>query len=390
MESQGNHHAFISGQWHVMFIDNYLLVRRSLRRVIIKIRFVSQAHAIDLLEANSMNKDITANTRVPYSQIRTTGAKLEFVELRELTSRIPSRQNDSLNLRQYPEGSGRVSTSEGAAVCCGSGLGVVRAWLSHVSKPFLALGPTKAVYSWCDPYRAELELRHRLNDLAADDGKRSGTFERIIHAFSDIDVVMWSKDVANEAKAERARLLHHLGICLHQQIARYPIPKVFDMRTSCGKINRNSTGSRDTGSNDSLIRDFATTTVQGWAGASRRGRHEVAMAATEALSRAHELGVVEADYELRALKTGVVAEDEEAGSDTKIKMQAKSSEGSDFKMVSDLDSDESIAQLLEEVALVTISNLGYSDYTLNAMASLRIHCQLSCALQVRQKTLVNC
>ena len=113
------------------------------------------------------------------------------------------------------------------------------------------------------------------------------------------------------------------------------------------------------------------------------------MAATEALSRAHELGVFEADHELRALKTGLAVDDEEAGSDKRIHVQVSGSKGSASKLVSDLDSEESIAHLLEQVALVTISNLGYSDYTLNAMASLRIHCRLSCALQVRQKTVVN-
>ena len=221
-----------------------------------------------------MNKEISANTHVQYSQIRTAGAKLEIVELRELMSRIPNRRNDSLNLNQLHEASGLGRNNEGTSICCGSGLGVVRAWLSHVSKPFLALGPTKAVYSWCDPYRAELELRHRLNDLDADDDKSGGKFERVVRAFSDIDVVMWSKDVANEAVAERARLLHHLGICLHQQITRFPITKSFDFRTSCGEIDKIGTGSGDTESKDS-IGDFTTRSPQGRSGASRWGRLEV-------------------------------------------------------------------------------------------------------------------
>jgi hypothetical protein len=46
------------------------------------------------------------------------------------------------------------------------------------------------------------------------------------------------------------------------------------------------------------------------------------------------------------------------------------------------ESDARMAALLNRVALVTISNIGYSDYTLNAMASLRLFCRLPCALQV--------
>jgi len=259
----------------------------------------------------------------------------------------------------------------------------VRTWLSHVSRPFLALGPTNAVYSWCDPYHAELELRQRLDDLTAGHGKDSSFNEGIIRAFSDVGVVLWSKDVASEAIAERARLLYHLGICLHQQITRFPTIMYFDAANSCGEINSNSMSAENTNSRDSLS-DIATDGAQGWARATRRGRFELAMAATEALSRAYELGYIKADHELRLLRTDVAAEDEKADVDREMHTHGNSAESSASKIVSKLDSDEFTARLLEQVAIVTISNLGYSDYTLNAMASLQIHCQLSCVLQVRR------
>ena len=121
------------------------------------------------------------------------------------------------------------SDSNYAGTSSGSGFGVIRAWVSHVSKPLVALGPTDAVFAWRDPRRAEVELRRRLDFNTADSvasaqaniyGVKRRMLDDLGELYSDVGAILWSHDVESEAKAERARLLYHLGICLHQQITR--------------------------------------------------------------------------------------------------------------------------------------------------------------------------
>jgi hypothetical protein len=152
----------------------------------------------------------------------------------------------------------------------------------------------------------------------------------------------------------------------------------------CSKGSAKSAGNE--GSRD-FADDYIHDGSHGWAGASRRGRFELAMAATEALSRAHALGLVQADSELKALRIEVAGEDdEEAESDEKSdSIGSETSKDGLSDSRSNPDSDENIARLLNDVALITISNSGYSDYTLNTMASLRIRCRLPCVLQVQNR-----
>jgi hypothetical protein len=135
---------------------------------------------------------------------------------------------------------------------------------------------------------------------------------------------------------------------------------------------------------------------------------ELALAAAEALGRAHELGHASADGELEALRRDVAGEDyavaggEVARSgdvrgnrDGNARHSSGGASGADAgandrsaaaaagPSAEDSDSDAATARLLARVALVTLSNSGYADYTLNAMVSLRVHCRLACALQVR-------
>jgi len=255
----------------------------------------------------------------------------------------------------------------------------------HVSEPLVALGPTDAVFVWKDPYFAELELRRRLDahpaaaakavtaaTLSPNDNPNGGG-----QAFSGLDAVLWSGDVTNETIAERARLLFHLAICLRQQVVNLATSsESCNAAVGCqksGSDENNGGGSKS--SNLDQINDGG----HGWAGVLQRGRFELMMAAIEALSVARELGHAEAGGELEALRRQISGEDVDTEGSYSWSGIPRDGES---KKATDLDSNKTTAQLLEDVALITISNAGYSDYTLNAMASLRIHCRLPCVLQV--------
>lgn len=306
----------------------------------------------------------------PDTRVSAEGA-LAGVEVRELKSAaLNSEPVRNMHRHNKTKSESNAKNSQK-----GSGVGVVRTWLSHVSEPNVALGPTDAVFVWEDPYRAERELRRRLDTHSAT----AATAESAVSAassstspyggnqpFSGLDAILWSGDVASEAVAERARLLYHLGICLRQQITNLGKPmEPCSASGECMEFNAASEG------------------AHGWAGALQRGRFELMMAATEALSVARELGHTEADGELEDLRREM-----SGGDDVEAERNDGSQGRSGFpkdgqsRTATNSISDERTAQRLDDVTLITISNSGYSDYTLNAMASLRIHCKLPCLLQV--------
>jgi hypothetical protein len=249
------------------------------------------------------------------------------------------------------------------------------------------MGLTDAVFVWKDPHRAELELRHRLDahpaaaakaaattpssnipDGTNNEGSKNGGAEKSGggQAFSGLDAVLWSGDVANEAIAERARLLYHLGVCLHQQIAN-----VVSSTESCSTFD---------GYDSNIDVEESRNGAYGWNSTFKRSRFDLAIAAIEALSRAYELGQVAADGELKALRLEL-SKSETTCKERPLNGDVINNDEATTK-ISNWNSDKTTAQLLEDAALITISNAGYSDYTLNVMASLRIHCRLPCVLQV--------
>jgi len=370
---------------HVLLDHSYIIL--SFETV-----FLSQVRAIDISELRRYSEDgaTVLNWQIVAEDVHNS----EGVELIEQPSFEPNRSYSSDS--NYADTSGTSS---------GSGFGVIRAWVSHVSKPLVALGPTDAVFVWRDPRRAEVELRRRLDantkasaeasahssipkGSANNNDDSSGAFDGIDRVYSDVGAVLWSFDKMKETEAEKARLLYHLGVCLHQQITSLATTtEAYNATGSC--VVGCSKGSAKSAGNEGS-RDFADDYIHdgshGWAGASRRGRFELAMAATEALSRAHALGLVQADSELKAVRIEVAGEDDEEAESNK-KSDSIGSETSKDGLSdsrSNPDSDENIARLLNDVALITISNSGYSDYTLNTMASLRIRCRLPCVLQVRK------
>ena len=373
----------------------------------------------------------------PDTRISAQGAKLAGVELRELASvRTHSLNNPGSRRRDSnSRGSSSSANHSSGSSSSGSGVGVVRAWLSHVSRPLLALGPTDAVFVWRCPHSAERELRRRLEAHAhaaaasaasvasaaaaaggyggapegGDGGGGTGAGEGKDgesggQGFSrgGGGAVMWTADAASESLVERARLLYHLGVCLRQQLAGLASRAAGTSDGSSGKGSASDGGGSDDGGSDE------SDSGRGWAGAATRGRLELALAAAEALGRAHELGHASADGELEALRRDVAGEDYAVAGGEVARSgdvrgnrdgNARHSSGGAFgadagandrsaaaaagPSPEDSDSDAATARLLARVALVTLSNSGYADYTLNAMVSLRVHCRLACALQVR-------
>ena len=269
--------------------------------------------------------------------VRDFGAGVHEAELLALSSSLPPDTRVSADSARL--GATRVDTSGRG------GLGLLRAWLCAAGAPGVGLGPGDAVYVWEDPVEAEAELRRRLVVLetCCKDGDSCGSCGGGSGSGSG------GNDIHVES---RGALQYHLGLCLVQQL----------------QLDAGGDG-----------------------GGNGGGRFvELVSGAAEALGRAAELGVGGAAEELRLLKAAARARDSAtAGSSTGAgasalgpgSPQGSGGSGDDADYDGDDDDDDGLAALLGRVALVTITNAGYADYTLNAMASLRSQCSLPCVLQ---------
>eukprot|EP00614_Pseudopedinella_elastica_P005259 CAMPEP_0172599988 /NCGR_PEP_ID=MMETSP1068-20121228/20111_1 /TAXON_ID=35684 /ORGANISM="Pseudopedinella elastica, Strain CCMP716" /LENGTH=704 /DNA_ID=CAMNT_0013400427 /DNA_START=81 /DNA_END=2195 /DNA_ORIENTATION=+ len=275
------------------------------------------------------------------------------------------------------------------------GLAAVRAWVAHVDQPQVhtsALGPSAVSFLWRDPALASRALRRRSQKLErfgptcaqllleaalaekGDHGRHSDDAGGGEGGGGSGGESGGGKRAATEGGAraaeivrERGRLQFHLGLSLLEQL-----DQMLGAASSRAGAAHPGNATRKAAAGPGL---FAAL-----------GMAAVLADAAEALARAGECGepgaeeeLLRAKAKLRALAAPAPEAAPEASETSETSETSEAPFGGGGHR--NLGVETARALLSERVALVTLSNAGYADYTLNALVSLR-RCGLPCTLQV--------